>query len=340
MYTIQKKLVTPNCEKEGRMMSNQYINKLYRELLSNMPKTITVTIPEDIGTGQIKQVVTKHGVVISDWNMNYFSDMDVRGVNSEDYIQMLFCLERGVSWNVAGVRNEICLERGETCIYRGHGKMESLCYTKNSNFTFKNIKIPISYFRELLQNFFEESEIAAYEKKLITGFSKVHITPYMEHIFAELKDFSNYRGGLGYLFLESKIHELLSVYLSEVLELSILSSNLGQMSKSERDSIIEAKRLIDSQLAFAPNLEGLAREIGISISKLSKGFQTMYGISVHAYIIDQRLEKAAGLLLESNMNVSQIASVVGYTKPSNFSAAFKKKYGIIPKNYKDERQIK
>ena len=43
----------------------------------------------------------------------------------------------------------------------------------------------------------------------------------MEHIFAEVKDFTQYRGGLGYLFLESKVFELLSVYLSEVLELSI-----------------------------------------------------------------------------------------------------------------------
>ncbi len=321
-------------------MSSQYINNLYRELLSNTPQTVTIAIPENMGTGQIRQVVTKRGAVISDWKMNYFSDMNVRGINSEEYIQLLFCLSDGVSWNIAGMREGLYLEKGETCIYRGHGKMESLCYAQNSNFAFKNIKIPVSYFKQLLGDYFEDSEISAYEKKLLTGFSKVSITPYMEHIFAELKDFSHYRGGLGYLFLESKIHELLSVYLSEVLELRILSSDLYPISKSERDSIVEAKRMIDGQLAFAPNLEELSKQIGISISKLSKGFSTMYGIPVHAYIIDQRLERAASLLLESNMNVSQIASVVGYTKPSNFSAAFKKKYGVIPKKYKETNQIK
>lgn len=320
-------------------MSSQYINELYREMLSNTPQTVEITIPENMGTGYIKQVVTKRGVAISDWEMNYRSDMNVRGVSSEEYIQLLFCLNDGVSWNIAGVRDGIYLERGETCIYRGHGKMESLCYARNEDFAFKNIKIPVSYFVQLLQEYFEDSEIAVYEKKLLTGFSKVNITPYMEHIFAELKDFSHYRGGLGYLFLESKMHELLSVYLSEVLELRILSSGLFEISRSERDSIVEAKRIIDNQLAFAPSLEELARKIGISTSKLSKGFSAMYGISVHAYIIEQRLERAAGLLLESNMNVSQIASVVGYTKPSNFSAAFKRKYGVIPKNYKISNQI-
>lgn len=320
-------------------MTNQYLNNLYRDLLSNSPQTVTIDIPTDMGTGQISQIVTKQGAVVSDWKMNYFSDMNVQGINSEEYIQLLFCFNDGVSWNIADNRQSTSIQKGESCIYRGHGKMEYLCYTGNSDFLFKNIKIPLSYFYKILNDYFEDSEIDAYEKKLLTGISKVSITPYMEHIFAELKDFTQYRGGLGYLFLESKIFELLSVYLSEVLELNILASGYISISKSDRDAIIEAKRIIDSQLAFAPSCEELARKVSISTSKLTKGFSAMFGTSVHAYIIDQRLEKAASLLLESNLNVSQVAVLVGYSKPSNFAAAFKKKYGVIPKNYKTENMI-
>ena len=97
--------------------------------------------------------------------------------------------------------------------------------------------------------------------------------------------------------------------------------------------------MIDSQLAFAPRCVDLARMVRLSTSKLTKGFSTLFGTSIHAYIIDQRLEKAAGLLLESNLNISQIAALVGYSKASNFSAAFKKKYGVTPKNYKAEHTI-
>ncbi len=68
-------------------MTNQYMNNLYRDLLSNSPQTITIDIPADMGTGQILQVVTKQGAVVSDWKMNYFSDMNVQGVSSEEYIQ-------------------------------------------------------------------------------------------------------------------------------------------------------------------------------------------------------------------------------------------------------------
>ena len=66
-------------------MTNQYMTKLYHDLLSNSPQTVTIDIPADMGTGQISQVVTKQGAVVSDWKMNYFSDMNVQGVSSEEY---------------------------------------------------------------------------------------------------------------------------------------------------------------------------------------------------------------------------------------------------------------
>lgn len=52
------------------------MTKLYHDLLSNSPQTVTIDIPADMGTGQISKVVTKQGAVVSDWKMNYFSDMN------------------------------------------------------------------------------------------------------------------------------------------------------------------------------------------------------------------------------------------------------------------------
>lgn len=148
-------------------MTNQYMNNLYRDLLSNSPQTITIDIPADMGTGQIAQIVTKQGAVVSDWRMNYFSDMNVQGVSSEEYIQMLFCFNDGVSWNIADNRQSASIQKGESCIYRGHGKMEYLCYSKKSDFFFKNVKIPLSYFYKILNDYFETGEIEVYQKKVV-----------------------------------------------------------------------------------------------------------------------------------------------------------------------------
>ena len=51
-------------------MTSQYMNNLYRDLLSNSPQTVTIGIPADMGTGIISQVVTKQGAVVSDWQIN------------------------------------------------------------------------------------------------------------------------------------------------------------------------------------------------------------------------------------------------------------------------------
>lgn len=77
-------------EGENLYTTNQYMNNLYHDLLSNSPQTVTIEIPADMGTGQISQILTKQGVGVSDWKMYYFSDVNVQGVNSEEYMQILF----------------------------------------------------------------------------------------------------------------------------------------------------------------------------------------------------------------------------------------------------------
>lgn len=59
--------------------TNQALNELYQNLLINAPQTVSVEIPPDLGTGQITQTETKQGIVLSDWRMNYLSDMNVQG---------------------------------------------------------------------------------------------------------------------------------------------------------------------------------------------------------------------------------------------------------------------
>ncbi|OUO77548.1 AraC family transcriptional regulator [Blautia sp. An249] len=316
---------------------SRYLGKLYNDLITNSPQTILMDIPSDLGRGRISQTKIKHGIILSDWQMCYQADMNVQGPVSKEYIQIIFCLNDGISWGMMDENKSITIQKRESCIYAGHGGTEYICYTKDSNFTFKSIKIPITYFSQLLTDYFDGQEAAAYEKKLLNGISKVPVTPAMEQILAETSQFTQYRGGLGYLYLDGKLLELLSIYLGEVLELDILMGKNISMSRTERTAIMEAKRIIDSQLAFAPSCEELSRLVHLSVTKLTRGFSSFYGMPIHQYVIEQRLVQAAQLLLEGDWNVSEVAAIVGYGKPSNFAAAFKKKYGVAPKNYRESR---
>lgn len=294
-------------------------------------------LPSDMGSGTITQTKIKHGMILSDWQMCYRSDMNVEGAVSKEYMQIIFCLNDGISWGIRDERRSVTIQKNESCIYAGHGATESICYKKDGSFSFKSIKIPIRYFSRLLSDYFDGQEVAAYEKKLFSEISKVSVTPMMEQILAETSRFTQYRGGLGYLYLDGKLLELLSVYLGEVLELDILMGKNISMSRTERTAIMEAKRLIDSQLAFAPSCEELSRMVHLSVTKLTRGFSAFYDMPIHQYVIEQRLTQAAQLLLEGDRNVSEVAAFVGYGKPSNFAAAFKKRYGVVPKDYRKSR---
>ena len=146
---------------------SHYLGKLYNDLIANSPQTISIDIPSDMGKGRIAQTQIKHGIIFSDWQMCYQSDMNVQGTVSKDYMQIIFCLNDAISWGIMDEKRSITIQKNESCIYAGHGGTEYACYKKDSNFSFKSIKIPIAYFSQLLTDYFDGQEATAYEKKLL-----------------------------------------------------------------------------------------------------------------------------------------------------------------------------
>lgn len=311
-----------------------YFNNLYKEMLVNTPQTTKVKIPENYGEGVISQTTTKHGIIISDWQLKYHSDICLQGESAKDSLHMIFCFECGMSWDIMGEQTVIDIEKDEVVFYNTQGKIENAYYKGDCNYNFKSIKIPYVYFFEILENYFELYEVEIYRARLLSEVSKITITPNIKRTVLEIKDFLLYRGGLGHMFLEAKILELMSMFLGEVLELSVLKQSKTRISRSDRETVMEAKRYIDSRIDDAPSYKEIAEYVHVSISKLSKDFADFIGLPIHTYIIEQRLEKSTLLLAKDNLTISQVASLVGYNKSSNFTEAFRKKYGMTPSEYR------
>lgn len=220
------------------LAKNRSLNEIYYKLLLNSPQMITMDIPLKIGKGNISQTKIKHGVILADWKMCYESDMNVQGPVSNEYIQIIFCLNDGISWGMTGNYRSVSIQKNESCIYTGHGGTEYICYKKDSEYSFKSIKIPLTYFRHILEEYFEKCEATVYEEKLLNEISKVPVTPNMKQILTDLSCFTQYRGSLGYLYLDGKLLELLSIYLGEVFEQDILMGKNISISRTERTAII------------------------------------------------------------------------------------------------------
>ncbi|MBD0378556.1 helix-turn-helix transcriptional regulator [Paenibacillus sp. WST5] len=68
-------------------------------------------------------------------------------------------------------------------------------------------------------------------------------------------------------------------------------------------------------------------------------FKKETGMSLSAYIVQQRMDEAKSLLLETEMKISQIAEVVGYMNLSHFISMFKKINGTTPQSFRKKETV-
>lgn len=83
----------------------------------------------------------------------------------------------------------------------------------------------------------------------------------------------------------------------------------------------------------ALNVEMLSHEIGISRVHLHRKLKELTSQSTRDLIRNVRLQQAAGLLAEKQLNISEVALAVGFTNVAHFSNAFKEFYGVPPTAY-------
>lgn len=86
-------------------------------------------------------------------------------------------------------------------------------------------------------------------------------------------------------------------------------------------------------------ISDIADNIGISRAYLNSAFQKELGISAQTFLIDYKMHKAASLLMSTGLSVKEVSNQVGYDDQLVFSKAFKKKFGMSPKNYKTHNEM-
>jgi AraC-like DNA-binding protein len=83
---------------------------------------------------------------------------------------------------------------------------------------------------------------------------------------------------------------------------------------------------------------GLAAAVGVSRAALARRFHELVGEPPMAFLTGWRMALAADLLLEEGASVGSVARCVGYGSPFTFSTAFKRAYGVSPREYRDDAE--
>lgn len=98
------------------------------------------------------------------------------------------------------------------------------------------------------------------------------------------------------------------------------------------------RRFIDLHFKEPLTLEQLAEEGHMNKYYLSHAFKREYGISPINYMISRRIEESKYLLAETDLSMSQIAQLLGFSSLSYFSQVFRRSQEISPKEYRSSQR--
>ena len=106
------------------------------------------------------------------------------------------------------------------------------------------------------------------------------------------------------------------------------------LERETAQRLSEIRRYMEEHLDEPLTIPVLSRRACLSATAFKEGFRQLYGLPVHTWLRQRRMERAAELLRGSALSVLGVAQSVGYGSASQFSAAFRRQYGVPPAQYR------
>jgi AraC-like DNA-binding protein len=118
---------------------------------------------------------------------------------------------------------------------------------------------------------------------------------------------------------------------AEALASARALADLGEQAAPEIRLFVRAQALLKETLSEGPRLDTLARRLGLSPRRLSDLFRRQVGVTVSDYLLELRLETARHLLASPGLQVQLVADRVGYDQPGDVTRAFRRRFGVSPR---------
>ena len=118
---------------------------------------------------------------------------------------------------------------------------------------------------------------------------------------------------------------------------SVVFSRMNRIfeNSSAVEKIAQARAIMKERLGSSISAQEIAEELGVSYTWLRHTFRDYVGIAPVQYILNLKLVRAKELLSNTRDSVSEIACALGFEYCSQFSAFFKSREQISPREYRD-----
>ena len=144
-----------------------------------------------------------------------------------------------------------------------------------------------------------------------------------------------YSGAIGLVYTEASTLELLCSAIESLKTVS--AGPTEQYSERELRCMHAARNILMKQLAPAPSIRQVARAAGINETTLKRGFKAVFGETLFEFSVRCRMQHALTLLRDREMQVARVAAAVGYSHQTSFATAFRRHFGLRPKDVRRGR---
>lgn len=294
-------------------------------LLSEEKGYTIIEIHEPLGSGTMRSIQVAKGIFLTfcDFKMHRESHQNHKLLKPS--VEISYCLEgmaEGRAKNGRRFRfssDEFgCIASGSVDYvsmfnqrYRGVSLLMVIDEASETISRYTNISYPriASFFQSLSQNKNISAKMTT--RRLRHIFKELYVLP--THFYKE--------------HLQLKVMEIILCLMSgddytdeDVLYLPI----------SLQDKVVAVHDFLMVDVKCKLTIPELANMVGTNQTDLMKGFKSLYGCTIRAFLNKERMDKARTLLLSTDLSIRDIAESVGYKHSGKFTASFKKRYDLTP----------
>jgi transcriptional regulator GlxA family with amidase domain len=141
---------------------------------------------------------------------------------------------------------------------------------------------------------------------------------------------------LARVFLQLGDRQRLRSLTSLTLDAAIGDAPSASAARRDRRMFSQAVAILTRQLTQPPSAVELAHRVGTNQQRLTRIFREQVGMSAFEYLQQLRLERGRGLLHDTDLQVQLIADRVGYRNAGDFTRAFRRHFGVTPRQYRQD----